>query len=363
MNYTITYKTFFLLALSIWPFHCDGDESKKKNEIKTEIDSFQHKAVFREFHSDNRIIAYVERYGSNKNMKNPKNDLETGFRNRYIETKEVQYALKRCEQIIYESLPKESLKQILTTSIGTDPLTVFININKSGQIDMARIQLSLKKNSYLSAKDIYMITKNLVEQVSFKRPTDFHIDYISLFISLRTQNALKWLKRDGSNIILKTDTCHNKTIVWEQGSYNHTKAYMNGYEVILKDTNKLTRDTEDLYKQEFLRCKYNIDGIKRIERTIYNCLGQEKMQKIISLEQKMVLLKIYIGVNKNGNTPTMIFDIPPTIIQLLTCEDIYNITTSITNKNLFKKPSAFGLDYIYFPILLRRKDVLMWLKN
>ena len=50
-----------------------------------------------------------------------------------------------------------------------------------------------------------MITKNLVEQVSFKRPTDFHIDYISLFISLRTQNALKWLKRDGSNIILKTE--------------------------------------------------------------------------------------------------------------------------------------------------------------
>ena len=132
---------------------------------------------------------------------------------------------------------------------------------------------------------------------------------------------------------------------------------------ILKDTNKLTRDTEDLYKQEFLRCKYNIDGIKTIERTIYNCLGQEKMQKIVSLEQKMVLLKIYIGVNKNGNTPTMIFDIPPTIIQLLICEDIYNITTSITNKNLFKKPSAFGLDYIYFPILLRRKDVLMWLKN
>ena len=34
MNYTITYKTFFLLALSIWPFHCDGDESMKKNEIK-----------------------------------------------------------------------------------------------------------------------------------------------------------------------------------------------------------------------------------------------------------------------------------------------------------------------------------------
>ena len=70
MNYTITYKTFFLLALSIWPFHCYGDESKKKNEIKTEIDFFQHKAVFQVFHSDNRIIAYVEGYGSNKNNSN-----------------------------------------------------------------------------------------------------------------------------------------------------------------------------------------------------------------------------------------------------------------------------------------------------
>ena len=60
----------------------------------------------------------------------------------------------------------------------------------------------------------------------------------------------------------------------------------------------------------------------------------------------------------------MILMIPPTYYSAInSCEDIYNITTSITNKDLFKKPSAFGLDYIYFPILLRRKDVLMWLKN
>ena len=129
MNHTITYKTFFLLALSIWPFYCYGDESKKKKGIEIKIDSFQHKAVFREFHSNNRIIAYIEGYGSNKNMKNPRNDLETGFRNCYIETKGVQNSLKKYEQIIYKSLPKEILNQMLATSIDTDLLMVFININ------------------------------------------------------------------------------------------------------------------------------------------------------------------------------------------------------------------------------------------
>lgn len=189
---------------------------------------------------------------------------------------------------------------------------------------------------------------------------------ISLLICIPyiTSQATSDIKEHACNTsILKVDTCYKQTIIWEQGSYNHTKAYMKGYEVILKDTNKLTRDTEDLYKEEFLRSKYNIEGIKTIERTIYNCLGQEKMQKIVDLEHKMALLQMYIGVNKNGKIPTVILDIPPTIISLLTCEDIYNITTSITNKKLFKETSVFGLDYIYFPILLRRKDVLMWLKN
>ena len=67
---------------------------------------------------------------------------------------------------------------------------------------------------------------------------------ISLLICIPyiTSQATSDIKEHACNTsILKVDTCYKQTIIWEQGSYNHTKAYMKGYEVILKRPQQISR--------------------------------------------------------------------------------------------------------------------------
>lgn len=182
---------FFLVLCSAYSY---GSEPERGDDVEIRVDSFHHKVVFWELHSDDRVVAYVDGYGCDKNVNDPQRHLDVGTEGGYLRTEGVQQELKRCARLIYESLSEKQLRQLLEAANGGEPLAVFININKLGRIDMVRVQLSAQKALYVSAEDICNITDILVDEASFRKPTDFHLNHMLLILGLKRKTVLEWLE-------------------------------------------------------------------------------------------------------------------------------------------------------------------------
>lgn len=168
-------------------------------------------------------------------------------------------------------------------------------------------------------------------------------------IYAKMSNPLKTLQ---DSLIVKVDTCEGEIVEWKRSNYGGCTVYMQKYKNGM--TRKLKKgQSPDIYMAQVNRYLDDKDvsvSIAKSRELILDILGKEKMESLCILTKRKHPLHAMIHVNSVGRIDSvklLIFGDYSCAIPI-SAKEICLITKKIINDIIFKSPTKFDIDSLYF---------------